>query len=190
MGLQAESEMPRGEPEGLARRFCRERSGATAIEFAILALPFFLVLFAILETSLSLVAQQLMTSATEDVARQFRTGQLRAGDLTAESVRDRLCERMGLLFPSNCPGLRVDLQSFRTFAEAAAVFDGPVVPEQFRFDPGEAEEKNVLRVFYFWPVITDIMRESMSNLPDGNTLLFATQTWQNEPFTPPVSQNE
>ncbi len=42
--------------------------------------------------------------------------------------------------------------------------------------------KNMLRVFYKWPVITDFMSKLVSNLKDGKTLHFATVTWQNEPF--------
>ena len=32
--------------------------------------------------------------------------------------------------------------------------------------------KNMLRVFYKWPVITDFMSKLMSNLKDGKTLHF------------------
>jgi len=52
----------------------------------------------------------------------------------------------------------------------------------FDVDPGPSMSKNMLRVFYRWPVMTDFMRKSMSNLKDGKTLHFATVTWQNEPF--------
>ena len=55
-------------------RFCRDRDGSTVIEFGMLALPFLLLLFAILETCISFAAQQLMANATDDVARQIRTG--------------------------------------------------------------------------------------------------------------------
>ena len=48
--------------------------------------------------------------------------------------------------------------------------------------PGKALTKNMLRVFYKWPVITDFMRKSMSNLKGSKTLHFASVTWQNEPF--------
>jgi len=167
---------------GLLRRFWREKSAATAVEFAILAFPFLLLLFAILESCVAFAAQELLTNATDDVARQFRTGQLRGGVVNEQIVRDLLCDRMSVLFPSDCPGLRVDLQSFQTFEEAAEVFEGPVLPSTYLFDPGDAGDKNVLRVFYFWPVFTNIMHESMANLPGGKMLLFATQTWQNEPF--------
>jgi hypothetical protein len=47
---------------------------------------------------------------------------------------------------------------------------------------GEAGSKNMLRVFYKWPVITDFMSKYISNMSDGTTLHFATMTWQNEPY--------
>ncbi len=53
----------------------------------------------------------------------------------------------------------------------------------FKVDPGPALSKNMLRVFYEWPVMTDFMAKSMSNLKNGRTLLFSTVTWQNEPFS-------
>jgi len=40
----------------------------------------------------------------------------------------------------------------------------------------------MLRVFYKWPVMTDLMAKSMANLSGGRTLHFASVTWQNEPF--------
>ena len=52
----------------------------------------------------------------------------------------------------------------------------------FAVDPGPSTSKNMLRVFYKWPVMTDFMRTMMSSLPDGKTLLFTTVTWQNEAF--------
>ena len=52
----------------------------------------------------------------------------------------------------------------------------------FKIEPGKSLTKNMLRVFYRWPVMTDYLRKSMANLKDDKTLLYATTTWQNEPF--------
>jgi hypothetical protein len=111
-------------PHGLVRRFIRERKGATAIEFAILALPFFLLLFAILESCVTFAAQQLMTNATEDIARQFRTGALKPDEVDRVKIRKLLCDRMGAMFPGDCPGMDIDLRSFATFEQASRLFDG------------------------------------------------------------------
>ncbi|WP_274423808.1 TadE/TadG family type IV pilus assembly protein [Chelativorans sp. YIM 93263] len=166
----------------LIRRFLRERRGASAVEFAILAFPFLLLLFAILELCIVFAAQQLMANATDDLARQFRTGQIKPDDINETEFRTMVCSRLGMLFPGDCPELVIDLQSKDTFAEAAAIFNQEGIPASPQFDPGEALSKNVLRVYYRWPVLTDIMRERISNLGDGKTLLFTTHTWQNEPY--------
>lgn len=173
-------------------RFVRDRSGTTAIEFTILALPFSMLVFAILESCISFAGQQVMSNVADDIARQMRTGQIKASDptFTQDSLRDKVCEKLEIMVADGCAGLHVDLRSFDTFEEAAAlriIYEGSgkdrtLADSNFKFDPGPSLSKNVLRVFYEWPVMTDFMRASMSNLQGGKTLHFATVTWQNEPF--------
>lgn len=174
----------------LLRRFTRNRKGSVAVEFGMLALPFSLLVFAVLESSISFGAQQVLTNATDEVARKFRTGQLKPADLQADEdkIRDLICARLEIVVTTGCPGLVVDLKRYDTFADAAARritygSDGDIDTTGFSTqDLGQAQSKNQLRVFYRWPVITDFMRRSMSTLPDGKTLHFASVTWQNEPF--------
>jgi Flp pilus assembly protein TadG len=187
-----DSESPQ-KRRSILSRFVRDRSGATAIEFTILAIPFSLLVFAILESCISFAGQQVMSNVADDIARQLRTGQIKASDptFTQAKLKEMVCEKLEIMVADGCLGLNVDLRSFDTFEEAAALRieylgsskdDRRLAPSNFTFDPGPALSKNVLRVFYEWPVITDFMRASMSNLKDGKTLHFATVTWQNEPF--------
>lgn len=174
----------------LSRRFARERSGSTAIEFAMLALPFSLLVFAILESCISFAGQEVMANATDSVARQLRTGQLSALDAKTQ-LKQLICDKMEVMVAAGCPGLMVDLRHFGTFAEAAnagyTIENGDIKltgpgPTDFTVDAGPASSKNMLRVFYKWPIITDFLSKSMSNLKDGKALHFASVTWQNEPF--------
>jgi Flp pilus assembly protein TadG len=172
--------------------FLRDRRGSTAMEFALIALPFALLVFAILESCISFAGQEVMANVTDDVARQLRTGQLRKADVTAASLQQTICSRLQIVVAQNCPGLVVDLREYATFADAAAagfkIQNQDIVLTQgtnettFTVSPGLSESKNMLRVFYKWPVMTDFMAKSMANLKDGNTLHFASVTWQNEPF--------
>lgn len=171
----------------LVARFARDRDGAVAIEFIALALPFSLLLFAILESSISFAGQQMLTNATDNVARQLRTGQIKAADLNETKLKNAICDQLKVIVAAGCPGLEVDLRQFPTFADAAKVRikftgDNDIDTTGFAVTPGPSLSKNMLRVFYRWPVITDYMRKSMSGLKDGKTLHFATVTWQNEPF--------
>jgi Flp pilus assembly protein TadG len=172
---------------GLLRHFRRDSRGNVAIEFGALAIPFAMLVFAILESSISFAAQQLMSNVTDDVARQIRTGQLRPVDLEDNKLHDKICEKLEILVSNDCPGLEVDLRTYTTFAQAAAArinltVDNDIDTSDFKVEPGTSLSKNQLRVFYRWPVMTDFLRKSMSNLKDGKTLHFATVTWQNEPF--------
>lgn len=172
----------------LLGRFRGDRAGSTAIEFVALAIPFSLLVFAILESCLSFAGQQMLSNTADDIARQLRTGQLRAADVSGTKLPTMICDRLGIIAPGNCQdNLEVDLRQFTSFAEAAAVrtrmtADDDIDTTGFKVEPGTAGTINMLRVFYRWPVITDFMRKSMSNLKDGKTLQFSTATWQNEPF--------
>lgn len=171
-------------------RFVRDRRASTAIEFTALAIPFAALVFAILESCISFAAQEVLTNATDDIARQLRTGQLRKANITKDSIEQLICDRLEIVVAKGCPDLLIDLQQYATFKDAAAVRikfvstgDGVDIDEsQLKFNPGLALSKNMIRVFYRWPVITDFLRKSVSNLSGNKTLHFATATWQNEPF--------
>jgi Flp pilus assembly protein TadG len=170
-------------------RFARDGKGSVAVEFAALAIPFSLLVFAVLESCISFAAQQVLTNATDDVARQFRTGQIKPSDVQKNHnlVRDKICERLEIMVSPGCLGLLVDLKRYDSFAAVAAqrikyTPGGDIDASGFSIEPGLSLSKNQLRVFYRWPVMTDFLRKTMSNLPDGKTLHFASVTWQNEPF--------
>jgi Flp pilus assembly protein TadG len=170
------------------RSFIKNRDGATVVEFALLAMPFSLLIFAILESCLSFAAEEYMQNVTDDFARQFRTGAIRPDKYTQAQFKDEFCKELQAFVGKNCPGLSIDLRNFATFEDAAKlrtqVSNQGVVALTggFKYEPGPSQSKNVLRVFYAWPVMTDVLRKRMSTLSDNKTLHFATATWQNEPF--------
>lgn len=183
-------------PKRFLRRFLRDRSGSTAIEFTALAIPFAMLTFAILESCISFAGQQLMANVTDDIARRLRTGQIRVAEVqnNPTKLKQFVCEELDVIVAAGCPGLEVDLRKVDTFADASKLGftisdkklvltkNGTTDAEGFKVDPGPSLSKNMLRVFYRWPVMTDFMRSSMANLEGGKTLLFSTVTWQNEPF--------
>jgi hypothetical protein len=172
-------------------RFYRDRDGSTVIEFGMLALPFLLLLFAILETCISFAAQQLMANATDDVARQIRTGQIKGTNLTEENLRERICGQLEIMVANDCPGLVIDLRHADTFDGLAEFkmplkgtnrLDREIDDDLAKFEPGINTQKNRLRVLYPWPIMTNLMQKNLSTLKDNKILLLATAIWQNEPF--------
>ncbi|CAG0988674.1 MAG: pilus assembly protein [Rhizobiaceae bacterium] len=179
---------PRPVRRGILARFARNRSGSTAIEFTALAIPFSLLVFAILESCISFAGQEVLANTTDDIARLLRTGQVKAADVTPASLRTLICDRLSVIVADDCPGLEVDLREVATFQEAAALgipFNSAkddIITSGFMVKPGKSMSKNALRVFYRWPIMTDVMRKSMSSLKDNKTLHFSMAVWQNEPF--------
>lgn len=184
---------------GFLRKFRRDTKGSVAIEFSMLILPFALLTFAILETCISFAAQTVMANAADDVARQLRTGQLKAGNTAAERselvdrIKDLICDPLEIIVSKECPGLLIDLRSFDKFSDAdqygfvingdrVVLTPGNIREEDFAIDPGPTMSKNMLRVFYKWPVVTDFFSKYMANVDGGKTLHFASFVWQNEPF--------
>src|SRR5262245_3739585 len=161
MSIQSEP-TETGRRPGLLPRFLRNRNGSTAIEFSLLAIPFAVMVFAILETCISFAGNQLMSNVTDDIARRIRTGQLRPADITEISLKGMVCDDLQMLVAEGCPGLEVDLHEYDTFAQAAAVrikiAGGDIDTTGFYPPtPGESMSINMLRVFYRWPVITDFV---------------------------------
>ena len=71
-----------------ARNFLICTRGATAVEFALVAAPFFALLIAILQTALIFLAQQVLQTATTEAARLVMTGQAQP-DAAAKTFADQ-----------------------------------------------------------------------------------------------------
>ncbi|MBA8877294.1 TadE/TadG family type IV pilus assembly protein [Phyllobacterium myrsinacearum] len=167
-------------------RFRKSNRGTVAIEFALIALPFFLLIFGVIEVSLSFTAEQVMSNAVDDISRQLRTGQLKPGDVSGSKLKTLVCDQL-FMAEASCPDLVVDLQTYPTFKAVPTTIpltsDRDVDTTGFKNSPGGAGTINQLRAFYRWPILTDVMKARIeSTKGQGKTLLFSTTTWQNEPY--------
>ncbi len=181
-------------------KFIRSRDGAAAIEFAILAIPYFLVVFAILETFIAMLGEQLVVNATDTMARKLRTGQI-SSTISREEFRKQFCAEISVLITCSATEIKVpsrlyiDLRRFNTFADIPKTV--PLTPigqtfdlntTSFGFTPGGPSTINMLRVYYRWQVITDLVRPFLTRIrpADGSMpshfLIVATDAYRNEAY--------
>ena len=165
------------------RRFHKEEKGVTAVEFALLALPFFLLLFAIIETCLTFFANANMDSVVAQAGRMIRTGQAQVQGWGEADFVNYICDRMTLI--SDCTSnLNVDVQTFPSFN--SVVFaplidaDGNVV-ENHRFEPGTAGDIVLVRAYYVWHVVSPTAI-GLANVSGDGRLLVSSVAFRNEPF--------
>ncbi len=172
-----------------ATAFRRDDGAATAIEFGLLAIPFFVIVGAILQTSVVFLATQVLESAVHDATRQIRTGQAQQAGGALASFRTNICDRLYGLFP-DCAGLHLRVVEVTNFQSATVtppidltcIEDCDwVVPEAWA--PGGGKSVVLVQVHYRYPIYLKIGPFGMSNLPDGNRLIGTATVFQNEPFS-------
>jgi Flp pilus assembly protein TadG len=169
-------------------RFWRDDSGVTAIEFGLLATPFFAIIGAILETSIIFLAGQVLDSAVQDASRQIRTGQLQAKNYTIDQFENLICDKLFGLF-ADCHAMQVRVTTVSNFTNATVV---PPVSTTCTttcpwtmtesFQPGQGSSTVIVQVYYKWPVILRLASFALNDQPDGTRLLGSVQVFRNEPF--------
>nr|WP_295890105.1 TadE/TadG family type IV pilus assembly protein [uncultured Devosia sp.] len=180
----------------------RDERGVTAIEFGLLALPFFSILAAILETALVFLSGQALDSAVQDISRLIRTGQAQRAAVTAAGFKTMICDRsFGLI--RDCNNLHVEVNVVSTFsdvdveppvnwtcpppsggqtqAQANAACAAWTRPESYT--PGSGSSVVMVQVYYKWPIMVPFGGLGLSNLPDGRRVMGAATVFRNEPFT-------
>lgn len=183
--MRADSDRKNHQEKRLTR-FSSDNRGSVAIEFSLLAIPFFLLVFAIFESCIAFAGQQLVANTTDEISRQIRTGRLTAADLATKSLSDRICEGINLVVADDCPDLVVDLNTYAKYSDVPTTLplktDGDIDNSGFKSVVGGASAIQSLRVFYRWPIYTDVMKARMSSMPGQKTLVYASMTWKNEAF--------
>jgi|SRR5450755_4160707 Flp pilus assembly protein TadG len=174
----------------LFRRFRGDRRGSTAVEFGLVAVPFFALLFAIFETAIDFYAGQMLQSATWDAARQIMTGQVQAAGAITSAIqfRDQLiCPK--ILGMVTCSKVQVDARVVNQFnaAEVAKPFTGGVFDtSNFQFCPGGPGQIVVVRAVYPMPILTSLFGLTGTTTVNGSRvrILMGVAALQNEPFPP------
>jgi Flp pilus assembly protein TadG len=165
----------------------RSRSGSAMIEFAMLAMPFFMLLFGIIEVGLIFYGSCILEKATQDAARLIRTGQAQSGgSLTAEKFKtDDLCKQIAAVLSCNA-NLQVDVRSYGDFGSVNFTppldKDGNLDPNLDQFQTGGAGQVVLVRTFYTWNIVVPLLQPFFSNMSGGRRLLSATAAFRNEPF--------
>jgi Flp pilus assembly protein TadG len=177
------------------QRFARREDGAAAVEFAIVAIPFLGLLFAILETALVFFAGQTLEATTTSSARLILTGQAQTTDFktgaaamapwTKEEFKTAVCDRLSTLF--DCSKLYVSVDTVANFASADTSV--PVKDQKLTIDTnalpyntGNPGDIVVVSLYYEWPIAVTLLNANITNLSGDKRLLLATAVFRNEPY--------
>jgi Flp pilus assembly protein TadG len=174
-------------PARAARCFTRHQDGAAAVEFALVALPFLALTFAILETALVFFAGQTLESAASEAGRLVMTGQAQSAGYTKDQFKNQVCTFLvgGLFDCSN--GVYVDVKTYASFGAVNAappLNNGQFDTTKMNYTPGGPGCIVVVSLYYQWRIYVSLLGDNLSNQNGGNRLLVATSVFRNEPFGP------
>lgn len=170
-------------PKRLACRFAREQKGAAAVEFALIALPFLALLFAILETALVFFAGQTLETAAAESSRLIMTGQAQTAGYSQADFKTQVCNRIYGLF--DCAGIYVDVKQYSDFSSVnntAPVSNGTFDSSKMTYVPGGPGCIEAITLYYQWPIYVSLLGTGLSNLNGSKRLLAATAVFRNEPY--------
>lgn len=162
-----------------------DKRGVAAIEFAMIAIPFFFLLFGLLEVCAIFIMTTVLEHGLNEASRDIRTGQAQQAGFGPVAFKNSVCSELFDLL--DCEGnLTLDVQTFSDFGstsnptpiDSAGDFD----PSGFGFNAGGQNEIVVVRAFYQWDLFTPVMSAPLANLNDGKRLIQSTIAFRNEPF--------
>ncbi|WP_297730773.1 TadE family protein [uncultured Maricaulis sp.] len=165
-------------------RFCRADDGATAVEFAMIAAPFFFLLFAMIEIAAVFFTGTVLENAVLEAARKIRTGEAQTGGMSQAGFRQEVCDLISAV--ADCDNLDIDVQVFEDFdnvdQSSPIEGDGSMDSGNFGWDPGDAGDIVLVRVFYRWSLMTPNFGGALSNMENNQRLITAATVFRNEPF--------
>jgi Flp pilus assembly protein TadG len=168
----------------IIHRLFRDRAGVAAIEFALLVLPLFVIIFGILEISTMFFVDTALDAAVHKNSRLIKTGQAAETQMSLATFKAAICS--DLVYMLNCETkLLVSANVLSDVSTAGGMVpvdtDGNVLIVE-GFKTGYGSDYVLVQAFLPWPPVVNLYSLSSRTLADGSYLLGASALFRNEPF--------
>lgn len=167
-------------------KFSRNKDGAVMVEFALIAAPFFILIFGLIEISLIFFMSTALEHGVSQASRQIRTGQMQAKAALKADFADEVCGNLFDLLDCGSR-LHIDVSRYDDFVasdagDALPLNNDGTLQNNFQYIPGGPNEIVLVQVYYEWDLITPVLSSALKNMSGGKRLLHATAVFRNEPF--------
>ncbi len=170
---------------GSTRRYAKAEEGSSAVEFAMVGVPFFYMLFAIFETGLVMFTEYTLQASVQEASRLVKTGQAQKAGMSAAAFKAKICETAGIII--DCMGQATvyvnSLPTFSALNTAAPSMMAIGSDGTQGFNAGGPSTSTAVVVTYDWDFVLPFMR-AFSNLPGGQKRrLVGFAMFRNEPYS-------
>jgi Flp pilus assembly protein TadG len=170
-------------------RILRDRSGATAVEFAIVAPLFFTVSFATFEIGWFYFVNSQVDAASLEASRIVRTGQAQESGFDKDEFFDAVCPKLAVM--GDCDTrMTVEVDTFASFAALAAdtspTICADAAPEELAaiaYNPGLDNQIVRLRMCFIYDTINPTIGINIADTDGTKRKLYGGSIFRNEPFS-------
>lgn len=168
------------------RGLLARRDGVAAVEFALVIIPLFWMIFGMIEFGAMSLVQTDLDSALAAAGRKIRTGSAQTGGMTKADLEAEICTNLNRIMTLTCPGnLYLDVDRYDSFANVGngvPTSNGAMDQTQLGYTPGGADEVILVRAYYQWQIFTPMFGAIFANMADGKRLVVSSMLFRNEPF--------
>ena len=174
----------------IKKNLARDKSGAAAVEFAMIAPLFLALLFSILEAGYFFFVSSTVDQAAARAARLIRTGQAQSttSPISREDFFNEICNVVGAL--GDCSKqLTVDVTRYSDFAALAADLTAPVCRDAddtavnaIPYNVGAQREIVRVRICFLHRSFNPGLGLNLAQAADGSRKLISVTIFRNEPF--------
>ena len=178
----------------LLRRLRRDQRGAAAVEMALVSIPFFALLGAIMEGALIFWSGEVLETAVHEASRQIYTGQFQDANARAPAqehaakFKEIVCNEVKVLMP--CQKLHVDVRTYTAFPRRfqSPIKDGDLDPAFGAYMAPQPNQIVVVRAAVKVKVLFSLLHANKSNLTGSpERLVMASAAFRTEPFPTPAT---
>ena len=161
----------------------RDRSGAAAVEFSLVALPFIILVIGILDIALMFFVDGALDSALHMAARDVRTGRSATENWDLSAFKEEVCDGLAWSFDcsSNLLVSTTEMNDLSAVTFQSGVSDG-VLSVTETFSSGTPDSYMMIQAFLPWPSWLAPLGVATAHLDDGRYVLSATALFRNEPY--------
>ena len=178
---------------GLKRlnRFQRDDKGALAIEFGLVSIPFFFIVFMLFGFAMYFFVMNSLDRGMDQAARQLRTGQAQKQDKTVNEFKNLVCNAAGGWI--KCPMVQVFVQKFATWdvvapmaclnASGSMVTNSASGSDKIALYSGTASEIVIVTTCYKWEFAQKVPFFTFGNMSDGSMMVQTSTAFRTEPYS-------
>lgn len=160
-----------------------DETGAAAVEFSILVVPFLALIVCILELSVDYYLRAQLDHAVHKAAQKVRNGEVQAQQMSASAFKaELLCPDLPMV---DCSSVLLNARTITHYKDWLGWAPLTVDPANIAWCPGGAKDGVLIQVAYPAPAISMIWAGDRSSA-DGVRYFVSSAAFRNSPFGLPA----